>query len=325
MSNNSEQGTVKDLMGPRIDEIQRRKEAESTTFDDVTMFERVKDGKKDAMFFDETQQFVLFSLSSENMFPICMDAQQPGLMILGTFESLEEAVNHSKELTANGAKFSMLVNSVHRWLIAARSEKRLTDEKLMEEKLKRLQEEDKEERDRGRKEFEDNVKRSKSGSVSMKKEKNEVPVDITNKKGNKSKVSQGARDPSKRFAVISVICDQSGEDFPEFAFMVLQCFETCDEADKFVRNVVCLEIQDYNIHVVETCAWLFPQLMLTETVPNEVFRHSELDKVMSNHRTSSDHARAFEKEQEMQKKVVTPLHHVPDEIKGFEEVPVTQL
>jgi hypothetical protein len=284
---------LKDIMQPRYEEIQRRKDIPSIGADDMSHFSRVKDGSSDSPYVDGNQSVVLFSVSSEKMYPRCRDPSQPGLMIVGVFPDSESAVSHAASLPAVQ---NYQTQRTHTWTICFRDAFRLSDPSLCEKSLQDLIRAKEEEEKRNRREFEENVRGMKTGSVPTKAkddyDSSKEGRDVKNLKPVASNTMACIR--GQTHAVVCFLLDTETTEYPEFGIKVLRICDSQEAADRYVRNVASVHITDMDIHVVETCAWLFPQMLLTDVVPNEQFRHEELHKVMANQKCSTSEARAFD-------------------------------
>ena len=287
-------------MEPRLKEIQRREGVARNDFSD-SAFPRVQDGAADVPFDDASQQFVLFSTSHKGMFPRCKDPQQPAVLIFGAFAAVEDAHAHALHLREQGLQMNFQVNAARTWIVACRDEARVRDPSASEAQMARLQERRRQQAVRDEAEFRDNVGRHKAGSV---------PVSVEESSASRADVDRGGLRSStgmvpavhllrgQTHAVVLFLPDDGGEEYPEFAFQVLRCCADASDADRFVRNVAATRIVDVDIHVVEANAWVFPQLLLTQAVPDERYRNEELNKVMATQRTSTDEARAFDRANE---------------------------
>ena len=291
-------GNARDLMDPRLKEIERRQGVARNDFSD-SAFPRVQDGAADVPFDDAAQQFVLFSTSHKGMFPRCRDPHQPAVLIFGSFASVEDANAHALHLREQGLSMNFQVNAARTWIVACRDEARVRDPSASEAQLARLQERRRVQAARDEAEFRDNVARQKAGSVPVAAE--EAPASQADLGGLRSctgSVPAVHLLRGQTHAVVLFLPDDSGDEYPEFAFQVLRCCADASDADRFVRNVAASRIADVDIHVVEANAWVFPQLLLTQAVPDERYRNEELNKVMATQRTSTDEAHAFDRANE---------------------------
>tara|TARA_B110000046_G_scaffold181564_1_gene214002 strand:- start:87 stop:1121 length:1035 start_codon:yes stop_codon:yes gene_type:complete len=295
---------AKSLMGPRIDEIHRRKDvAESSATNDVQVFERVRDGTPDPPYVDAAQGFVLFSLSSEEHWPRCKDPRQPAIKVWGAFPSRAVALDHAAHVEGvlgGDAKVNFMVSETHRWIVACRSPARTADPQCAATQLQCMLSVMTDTKARDQHEFDDNVKRSKSGSVLFKdvedaqsrsKQDGTLLRGLTPTPADRNYTS--TIPPKQNFSVVCFLPDRGDAPYPEFAFCVLRCCDTEKEADRYIRNVAAVRVMDHDIHVVDTGSWNFPQMLVDGIVPQEKYRNAELDKVMSSHRTSTSEAQAF--------------------------------
>ena len=95
----------------------------------------------------------------------------------------------------------------------------------------------------------------------------------------------------QKLCVISFVKDDSV--IPQFLFQVYAFFEKEDECNAYIRNVCGDKVQDFDIDVVSTCQWIFPQQMTYDKVNKEIFRSDELDRIMSSHRNQPKEVARF--------------------------------
>lgn len=312
MNGDSHAESVKDAIGPRMEEISRRQHvADTTQHDSVSTFKRVQ-GTVDPPFHDDRHKYVMFSVSSKNMFPRCFDPSQPALMVIGVYESVQEVHESVRMLQEANVPFNIQVDEMHKWIVAANDPVRLKDIDMMRQVRDDIIANDTESRLRSSAEFRENVTKQKAGSVPIVSEEKGDHVTET---GDLTpavcfRTPLPLRDQSQRYVAMLCLPDHRAVEYPEFVFCVLYVSETLDDMDRYVRNVASLEVLEYNIHVIETNAWIFPQMLQTQSPTNEVYRNSELNEVMSNHRNCSGEAQAFEKEQGLRynKKETQSLH-----------------
>lgn len=282
------------VLAPRYKEIERRETATAVPNDHCT-YDRVRDGKADPPFVDAAHSFVVFSLSQQKIPPMCTDVFQPAVLVHGTFASEETAREFAAALHEAAPVMHVFVDVTHKWIVATRDTTRMRDSGVVDAVLQDLIAQ-KQLRDRlDAEEFHANVKNSKAGSACIKTErKTRVNDGGQSSHRTSASVPAAVRHPSHSRAVVSFLVDYNQAEFPEFAFCVLRTTEDDTEAERFIKNVAVVNVDDTDFHVVNLSEWLFPQLLVTESLEQECFPNPELDAVMKHRRTCTAEAQAFD-------------------------------
>ena len=124
--------------------------------------------------------------------------------------------------------------------------------------------------------FNENVEHQKAGSTTE-PDANKQEASETKGKGKMHRLPVGAEVRDQRFAVVAFVRDDATP--PRFLFTVYGFFATEADCNRYVRNAAGEQVTDYDICVVSTCQWLFPQKVRSEQI-REVYRDDELNRIM---------------------------------------------
>ena len=211
------------------------------------------------------------------------------MCIYGCFPTNEEAVEFAHEVIKEHGNISVFVDKLHKWIAAVKEPSCLT-ELYVEEHKSKLLKSHQEMIHANLKDFEENVKNQTAGSSSKKEDEDkdeETPVT----RGKSHKISNKLDVRGQKVAVVSFVKDTA--EVPEFLFQVYAFFEKEDEANTYIRNVCGDKVEDFDIDIIGTCEWVYPQKMNYENANKEVFRSEELDKIMQNHRNQPKEVAKF--------------------------------
>ena len=296
-------------------EIRRRSSVARTGEDlNASTFEHVENEGADDPFVNPEQRYVLYSLSQKEFAPCPRDETQPALCIYGTFQTNEEAHEHSAHVIKEHPSNSILLGHTHDWIVAHATLEHMKDADYGPAHAKRLLDGESAKREASTKEFHENVTTQRAGAVrdvtDEAADKHDIPVESN----PHHKINTICRVADQRFAVVSFVKDESTP--PEFLFRVYACYETESEANRYVRNVAGDHVRDFDIDVIKLCAWAFPQSMDGVHVQKEVYRSSELNAVMASHKKNPQEVEKFYRENENWKKedetTTLALENAPD-------------
>lgn len=275
-----------DLVREHQEEIQRRRalaEAEHVqdTFENAANVCSVPAKNPD-------QMHIVFSLSNEKFAPRMRPGESPAVRLYGAFATREEARSYAGDLAAYDPGISLLVDEVHKWILAPRNESRLNDASIVDKKLKRH-----------------DVRKQRDHDEFVARQGKSVDVEglSPDKKDDDSVAKRAQGDgvggrhavpalyqmADQRLAVVSFVCDDSNE----FLFKVYGFVDSQTDANSWVRNVLSKSVKDYHIDVVSSCQWCFPTTMKAERVDAEAFRNKELDAIMNHHKKEPERVKEF--------------------------------
>jgi hypothetical protein len=271
-------------------ECKRRSQLANTDLvDDDRRFKRAETDIE-FEFDDISRKFVVFSLSQTGFAPFSLTKDNPAVCIIGAFATNEEAVNHAIAINKMQG-ISVFVDETHKWIAAVKSKECMTTE-YVDNHVDRLLAHHKSLLHANKQDFEKNVREQKVGSVSR-AENEAAETSAPEKEGKPHSIMSGADVRGQKLCVCSIIKDESPT--PEFIFKVYAFVDNMSEANAYVRNVCGDKVEEYDIDVVSTCEWIYPQKMTYDKVKKEVFRSDELDSIMKTHRNNSHEVDNFYK------------------------------
>lgn len=276
-------------------EIRRRSHLDNETINS-RMFERVSSDGVDDPFEHADQKFVVFSLSQAEFAPCPRDSAQPAVCVYGAFETIEDAHEHARLVTAKHPQFSVFIDRSHKWIVAAATMAHLTDAQYVEEHTKRLLEGVRAQNEANQREFDENVANRRAGEVTT---PSDEPVGESNDstesaERSNDRIHADCKIAEHRSAAVSFVCDDASP--PEFLFRVYACYETDDAIHRYVCNTCGDHVSEHHIDVIKTSTWVFPQRMHSSKVAKEVYRSSELNKVMNTHKKNPQEVERFYRE-----------------------------
>lgn len=277
--------SIKEAFKPAYDEIERRKNADTTEqmyFEKSEKSTNLKERIPD-------QEYMLFSISSEGIPPLSTKPNNPAVKIYGCFASEEDAKEHALEIVKVDNSCSLFINKTNQWAVAASSISRMQDETLIANVVTDRLKEYLKVRMEDNKEFDETVKKNEVERT-VKPEYEEEPI-VRNEKSRSHKTKVGLEVRGQKFAVIVFLPDPvTGEPI----FIVYGCLESQEEADTWVRNVLCRKVTEYDIHVVSTCEWLFLNRMRGDGAQSHKYRTPELEKIMEAQRNAPEQIKEYE-------------------------------
>lgn len=272
-------------------EIQRRSQINEQNIHDDTTFTKVPDVENHA-FVNPSQKFIVFSLSHEDFAPRSENVKNPAVCIYGAFPTQEEATEYAVNMVGpTHPGISILLDETHKWIVAVKNPSNLSNASFVDEHRKLLLEKHRSMLHTNLKEFEENVAEKKTGDAKKVATKTEDEARVPDKKTKSHKISNQLDVRGQKLAVVSFVKDDA--DVPQFLFKIYAIFEKEEESNAYIRNVCGDKVQDFDIDVVSTCEWLFPQNMTYQNVNKEIFRSEELDRIMSSHRNQPKEVERF--------------------------------
>lgn len=294
-SDDAMKSAIKTTFEQHHNEIQRRSEITQQGLHDTRTFSKVSDAN-DYSFKNDDQQFVVFSLSHQAFSPVPVNLKNPAVCVYGTFPSNAEAVQYAREeVLSQHPNISIFVDQTHKWITAAKNVTCMQDANYIKEHTDKLLKTHKEILHMNLKEFNENVTEQKAGKTKKKEERIEE-VSENDKYGKSHRIHNSLDVRGQSLAVVSFVKDDS--EIPEFLFQVFACFEKEDDANAYIRNTCGDNVEDFDIDVVSTCQWVYPQNMTYENATKEVFRSDELDRIMKNHKNQPKEVARFKEAME---------------------------
>ncbi len=290
-SEESMQNAIKSTFEQHHNEIKRRSEITKQGFTDDKTFTKVEDNNNFSFKFDD-QAFVVFSLSQESFAPIPVNNSNPAICIYGAFPTREEAVEYAHNVIKEH-NISIFVDQTHKWIAAVKNTECMTNNTYIESHTSKLIKKHQEMLHTNLQEFKENVENKKAGNTTKneKSDQPDQPKETTEKNSKSHKISSKLDVRGQKLAVVSFVKDDA--DIPEFLCQIFAFFDKEEDANVYIRNVCGDKIQDFDIDVVSTCEWIFPQNMTYENANKEIFRSEELDHIMRNHKNQPKEVARF--------------------------------
>lgn len=298
-SSSCEKG-ISDVFKSYGEEIQRRAGAKEMSYghSETTTFERAEDDGRDDPYLNPEHRYVLFSLSHREFAPVCQDAKNPAVCIYGTFETRELACEHASVVRKNNPCVSLLIDDTHKWICAVSSVSRLSDLEYCDMHRERVLSDHADRLRANKDDFSRNVRERRMGDVSTPVEAQEgesTPLATSLSEGKieiATRMSESCRVVDQSMCIVSFLKDNLSNS-SEFLFRVYACYDNESNANRHIRNVVGDMVKDHDIDVVRTACWIHPYKMDAKHVKKEIYRSSELHKVMKAHKNAPDQVSRF--------------------------------
>jgi hypothetical protein len=259
-----------------------------------TEFETV-DGKSFSLVCPQNL-FVVYSLSSTQIPPLCTDVTRPGLCVHRCFQDQEDAQEFSKHLAQQHPEISILLSPTHKWLLGATSFEQLqTSSETVDAILIHNQEAAK----ASKKAFEEYCQKGSGDSAP----KHSAAPATKKRTDNRQKWFQENKircrtnlqvAPDQQFAVLVVVPDTRPADGGMYAFKVLRCFEDESDADAYIRNTAGRMYTTHDLVVFRCCQWT--SIDLTNSKVAHKYRDPNLQKMLDygqNQKTEVDNYREY--------------------------------
>lgn len=304
-----EQG-VRHAFHEHQEEIRRRSDASVSADLNPKTFRRVEADGVDDPYQNPEQKFIVFSLSHREFAPVPVNPSEPALCVYGAFETAIEAHTHARIVQNAHPEVSVLIDETHKWILAPATIARLSDAAYVEEKTRIALARVEEVATQNTREFFENVENQRMGRIESHSAADETDPLTTkdNPRGSKINIASSCRIDDQKLCVLSVLRDDGADC--EFLFRVYCCVDSEESSNRYVRNTCGNHVQDFDIDVVQTCKWAYPQSMRGNKVQREVYRSDELNRVMQVHKQNPQQVENFYKEhgtpQEYEK--TQPLH-----------------
>tara|TARA_B110000008_G_scaffold273812_1_gene308653 strand:- start:462 stop:1499 length:1038 start_codon:yes stop_codon:yes gene_type:complete len=288
------QTAVQSTFEQHHNEIRRRSEITQQGYVDNKSFTKVSDSNS-YVFVNEDQRFIVFSISQTEFSPVSENPQNPAVCIYGAFPTRDEAVEYAKNCVLEEHKgISVFVDDTHKWVAAVKNPGCM-QESYVKSHTDRLLKQHQAMLHTNLKEFQENVEEKKTGETKKKDEEDEKNEKVDEKqekpKGKSHRISGKLDVRGQKLCVVSFLKDDA--EIPEFLFRVYGFFDKEDDANAYVRNICGDKVEEFDIDVIETCQWAFPQTMTYDKANKEVFRSEELDLIMKNHRNQPKEVARF--------------------------------
>lgn len=287
------QDQAKSAFQEHHDEIKRRSQIDSATSNKDT-FDRVEGNGPDLAFEREDQQYVVYSISHTGVPPLAISEMDCALKLYACFETSEEAVEHAQEISQEDPTISIFVSKTHSWIVAHDALPKYQPSSNEAEIVSRILEQHKTEKKKNDDDFQRHL--------ATKQVDNNVIEDITEEVVSSTPVPENHTQPKRskkmglvpqqNIAAATFLSDSVGT---EFMFKVYGCTDTSDSAHRWVCNVIGDNVRDFNVDTVSLGHWIFPKKMKSKNVQHEVYRATELNSIMKEHKSQPQKVKQFER------------------------------
>lgn len=297
-------------------------------------------------------KFAVVNKAHRGLNPWC---DRPAFRILGLFRTEGEFVNWMEEMKELRCiyfdevdeKMKCKLGDLHKlpllqYTLIAKTATRERDESYTKQKISNMKNIHLEHMKMARQEFEEHREKRVQGHMGLSLEKKRQNANKKYKSSGRAKALKTCDKTKKREAlktmqevsrvprsmelskqnqaIIIVLNDVTentlaGKDDPEPAILILDSFESCEEAEKYIEKlknyVFCL-----NIDVVDMYVWHFPEEVDFDQV-KEKYRNPEQDKIMNEKKVRKLEVEKVEAESRMMNKPL-PLQEVTEHSKAPE-------
>ena len=296
-------------------EFAKRVEAASVNTAETTLGKSLKLEKENPAYLrceEQNVAFVRFANRKQNP-----PSDRPAFMICSTFVDVEEADAHFEQYKeaylSGGALWKCETGLFVPCCISLELQCNSEYTTKKKEELVRIHQETLQ---INRKEFQTNVQEKKMGETGQSdlrkkerlKEKQAVRTaaikDLSKKKFQKEgrrmagSLDNQARKYDQRWAVVSFLCDNTpevmaGEADPEPLLRIYGCFSTPEDANE-AKLEVADRMDNYDIDIVATGEWLFPEDVNIEKLKHE-YRNSQQNEIMNARKEKKKELEVYEK------------------------------
>ena len=248
---------------------------------------------------------VLYNVSHQGRSPLPANPADPAIRLLGIFRDGPEAIREAGMLARKSEEIDYWITPVGQWLMMHVD--RGSDSAAVQARIEQRLEKHSARRDR---DFEQlkaaREKKLQSRTSYQKKErearlKAETGSDETDppKKNNVGDIPHKYMSMNQRYAVISVLRDTEqavrlGRKFPEPLVRVYATYSSKKQAMDFIRETLSPHVGEYDLDVVDTYQWLYPQSVESEDLAEE-FRDPEINNIMQHAKLEKKTTRDFRK------------------------------
>lgn len=280
----------------------------------------------------EDYEFVLLNKTHIGLNP---HGRAPGVRILGFFKSRQDAVVHVQKTLSRSGLTADELGDLHiaprmKWILIPKTKDRDQNSDYIIGKIDELTELHRKEREAANADFERHKTEKSVGSTSLTLEKQRERQQAMAKKKHKvsarlAAVSQAVDkinklvedDPSKSVssisrsveirrqshAVIGIMKDFTSEvmnakDLPEPAVLFIDCFDTVNDAQTYIKDVLSRYIRLVHMDIVDMYEWVYPETMDPEKLEStaEMWRNDEQNRIMRNHKDEKSKIDKYEDE-----------------------------
>lgn len=260
-----------------FEEIKRR-HAVADGIDEIPSEETAGDFDSSAALTGVGGAHVLLTLGSAVLAPRSSDATRPSMRVYGSFDTAEDALDHASVVRELDADCSLIVASMGEWILVPQEEASLDPderERRVKKRLRSFHEE-----------------RCSANAAFKEMVKNHVnPYEDKEEAMDMDELVESAHDGSRRppgrlragaevrGQTAAAVCIVADPERGECLVKILGCFETSDEATRWVDEVAMKMITAFDIVVMPLCEWVYPNCG-TAKARKTLYRNAELQRIM---------------------------------------------
>jgi hypothetical protein len=270
---------------------------------------KLENNKPEAPSINTNHSIILLNLCHHGHRPM---HKFPGFRILGAFPNSRALENHVKRYYEN-SEASLWATPVHQLMTICKTSELQTNVLYNKKQIETLVEIYGDAADLREREFKENIKHSKTGSVGNSIYKSKLNCIETIEKEGKifddqhqidniehmpHELSLTSKIVNQSYAVIIILSDirktvKVGKSVPEPCFAILDVFESEETAMKYAQHVGSKSYPKCDIDVVDLYSWHFPENIHPDKI-KDVYGHKRLDSVMTARKENNDLANDFE-------------------------------
>lgn len=276
--------SVEQAFRPAFKEIQRRAEVTRSHKSETSFFSRGEDPCQ-MPFHVPDQKFVLMTMGTAVLPPRPLQTERPAARIYGAFPSREDAVEHAELVMEKDRACSLMVVERDEWTLFPINDKVRDDQELAKRRCEEKIEAHLKKRTEEKLDFERVVserrERDSTGPIQPPREFENPEEEAAINEAESmvyappKRLRAGAEVRGQASAVVSVVPDEFGE----VVMKIFGCFESTTEADKWCRDVGSRQVTEFDLFVVPTCEWFYPNGE-GKCSNNERYRVGELQRIM---------------------------------------------
>ena len=249
------------------------------------------------------QRYALLTVGTRVLAPRPLDDKYPSLRIYGTFETRQDASDHAEVVREKDGRCSLIVVPCGEWFLFPQSEEILRDPSTAEERLHEKLSQYLATRDAQSEEFEcartePETSRKVNWSMDMWDEAQEETLEAENDVYPRPRrLRAGAEVRNQSACACCLLRDNEGKG--ECVVSVLGAFESSRDADEWVSSTAVPFTTEFDVFVCSLCEWIYPNSDKA-TTERDVYRVSELQKIMDTARSNPRNVMSFKTWKESQ-------------------------
>ena len=254
-----------------------------------TSFHKVKG--KSFGYLDSDQCFFLYSMSHNQIPPLCEDPKKPALNIIQAFSTKESALRHGAKLSTKHNDICLLLGSSHSWLPGCSSFDDIETIEKEQDFVDNILSLHNSKIESDRKSFRDRVQeKGESVDHNLKKERREKKKETVFSNTRSQTFEEKDQfvetdnitlpvDDDQKIAVVAIAIRPDDTDTLTYVFQFLRNFDVEDEADAYIRNIASERIPNFDI-VTMRCG-RYNRIELENSKTKSFYRDEKIQKIMN--------------------------------------------